>query len=106
MAGVSRYSFGHVGDVYGRRITMLLSILTMTIPTVLIGCLPTYHQAGIAAPILLAIMRFIQGLAVGGEFGSAIVYLYEIAPRDKKGLLASFGQQAIVSRPFEQPKAS
>jgi MHS family proline/betaine transporter-like MFS transporter len=45
---------------------MLLSILTITIPTVLIGCLPTYHQAGIVAPILLAIMRFIQGRLCGG----------------------------------------
>lgn len=56
-----RHRFGHIRDVYGRRLTMLISILTITIPTVLIGCLPTYHQEGIAAPVLLTIMRFTQG---------------------------------------------
>eukprot|EP00775_Hariotina_reticulata_P009250 gene9250-9416_t len=88
--------FGHIGDTYGRRITMLASILSMTIPTILIGCLPTYHQAGLAGPILLAVLRLLQGLAMGGEFGSAVVYLYEVAPRHRKGLVASLGEQAIA----------
>jgi MHS family proline/betaine transporter-like MFS transporter len=54
--------------VYGRRITMLLSILLITVPTVLIGCLPSYHMIGIAAPVLLAILRFLQGEAACGFF--------------------------------------
>lgn len=59
--------FGHVGDAHGRRLTLLVSILLITLPTLLIGCLPTYAMIGLAAPILMALLRFIQGLAVGGE---------------------------------------
>jgi MFS transporter, MHS family, proline/betaine transporter len=59
--------FGHLGDTRGRRFTLLLSILCVSVPTILIGALPTYAQAGAAAPVLLGIMRAIQGLAVGGE---------------------------------------
>lgn len=87
--------FGHIGDSLGRRVTLLISILAITLPTTIIGALPTYAQAGIAAPVLLAVLRFIQGVAVGGEFGSAIVYLYEMAPSHRRGLLASLGQLAI-----------
>lgn len=87
--------FGHIGDSLGRRVTLLISILAITLPTTIIGALPTYAQAGIVAPVLLAVLRFIQGVAVGGEFGSAIVYLYEMAPRHRKGLVASLGQLAI-----------
>jgi MFS family permease len=61
------------GDTRGRRLTLLLSIVVMAVPTVLIGCLPTYAQAGVAAPVLLALLRLVQGLAMGGEFGSALV---------------------------------
>lgn len=62
--------FGHLGDTRGRGFCLLLSILVMGIPTVLIGCLPTYTQAGLASPILLAVLRLVQGLAMGGEFGT------------------------------------
>lgn len=61
--------FGHMGDTRGRGLCLLLSVILMGVPTVVIGCLPTYSQAGIAAPALLAIARLIQGLAMGGEFG-------------------------------------
>ncbi|WIA20646.1 hypothetical protein OEZ85_005024 [Tetradesmus obliquus] len=83
--------FGHLGDTRGRRICLLVSVTMMAIPTVLIGCLPTFAQAGIAAPILLALLRAIQGLAMGGEFGCAMVYLHEIAPAKAKGLVGSIG---------------
>jgi MFS family permease len=62
--------FGHLGDTRGRGTCLLISVLVMGIPTVLIGCLPSYHHIGLAAPILLAILRLIQGLAMGGEFGA------------------------------------
>jgi MFS family permease len=61
------------GDTRGRRLTLLLSIVFMAVPTVLIGCLPTYAQVGVAAPVLLSLLRLVQGLAMGGEFGSALV---------------------------------
>ncbi|WIA36065.1 hypothetical protein OEZ86_007421 [Tetradesmus obliquus] len=88
--------FGHLGDSRGRRVTLLWSILCVSVPTILVGCLPTYHQIGIAAPVLMAILRLVQGLAVGGEFGSAIVYLFETAPAHRKGAIASLGQAAIA----------
>jgi MFS transporter, MHS family, proline/betaine transporter len=59
--------FGHLGDAYGRRPTLLLSILCISVPTILIGALPTYVQAGMVAPVLLAVLRMCQGLALGGE---------------------------------------
>ncbi|KAF8062751.1 kgtP [Scenedesmus sp. PABB004] len=83
--------FGHIGDTRGRRITLLLSVALMAVPTVLIGCLPTFAQVGIAAPALLAVLRLVQGLAVGGEFGSAMVYLHEIAPPARKAMVGSIG---------------
>lgn len=63
------------GDTRGRRLTLLLSIVFMAVPTVLIGCLPTYAHIGVAAPVLLSLLRLVQGLAMGGEFGSALVSL-------------------------------
>eukprot|EP00878_Enallax_costatus_P017013 GHUV01017861.1.p1 GENE.GHUV01017861.1~~GHUV01017861.1.p1 ORF type:complete len:573 (+),score=108.97 GHUV01017861.1:493-2211(+) len=83
--------FGHIGDTRGRRLNLLLTISIMAVPTVLIGCLPTFAQIGIAAPALLAVLRLIQGLAMGGEFGSAMVYLHEIAPDDMQGMIGSLG---------------
>lgn len=55
------------GDAFGRRLTLLISVLMITVPTLLIGCLPTYAMVGLAAPILMAVLRFVQGIAVGGE---------------------------------------
>ncbi|WIA17470.1 hypothetical protein OEZ85_014310 [Tetradesmus obliquus] len=83
--------FGHFGDTRGRGITLLLSVLGMGVPTVLIGCLPGYKEIGIAAPALLVALRAVQGIAMGGEFGTALVYLYEVAPEHQKGLLSSLG---------------
>uniref|UniRef100_A0A383WEF0 Major facilitator superfamily (MFS) profile domain-containing protein n=1 Tax=Tetradesmus obliquus TaxID=3088 RepID=A0A383WEF0_TETOB len=83
--------FGHFGDTRGRGITLLLSVLGMGVPTVLIGCLPGYKEIGIAAPALLVALRAVQGIAMGGEFGMALVYLYEVAPEHQKGLLSSLG---------------
>jgi MHS family proline/betaine transporter-like MFS transporter len=64
-----------MGDTRGRGLCLLISVILMGVPTVIIGCLPTYAQAGVAAPTLLAIMRLIQGLAMGGEFGKYPEYM-------------------------------
>lgn len=69
--------FGHIGDTWGRNKSLTIAIFCMAIPTTVIGCLPGYdtpssYSIGIAAPILLVLMRFIQGFAMGGEFGSAV----------------------------------
>lgn len=65
--------FGAIADTRGRRISLLISIIMMAVPTVLIGCLPTYAHAGIAAPILMALLRLVQGLAMGGEVRAALL---------------------------------
>ncbi len=71
--------FGYIGDKYGRKNALALSILLMAFPTACIGLLPTYLEIGIWAPILLTVIRLVQGVAVGGEFGGSIVYLVEHA---------------------------
>lgn len=77
--------FGHLGDKYGRKKSLSLAILLMAIPTALIGCLPSFEQIGLLAPIALMILRLLQGLAVGGEFTSSMVYLLEHVHREKRG---------------------
>ena len=71
---------GYLGDKYGRKPVLVGALLTMGIATVLIGCLPTYAQVGILAPILLIIIRMIQGLAFGAEWGGAVMMTFEHAP--------------------------
>ncbi|KAI8471631.1 MAG: major facilitator superfamily domain-containing protein [Monoraphidium minutum] len=82
--------FGHIADGIGRKVSLLISLLAMGLPTMLIGCLPTYKMIGLAAPILLALLRAIQGIAVGGEYGTAIVYIFELAPPGWEGRQSSF----------------
>ena len=73
--------FGYIGDNYGRKKAFRLSIIAMALCTFLTGCIPTYSAIGIFAPIILLILRLIQGLSTGGEISSVFVYLYEIAPK-------------------------
>jgi MFS transporter, MHS family, proline/betaine transporter len=82
--------FGHLGDRYGRAQTLRLSIFLATLTTVLMGLLPTYQQIGIAASVLLSVVRLVQGLAVGGEYGGIMVYLAESAPAAKRGVFTCF----------------
>ena len=77
--------FGHIGDRKGRKGTFLGTILIMGIATVAIGFLPTYKSAGVIAPILLILLRIVQGFALGGEYGGAAIYVAEHAPADKRG---------------------
>ena len=83
--------FGRIGDLAGRQRAMLLSVMAMAIPTVLMGFLPTFHTIGMAAPILLVTLRLIQGLSVGGEYTSSLVFLVETGPQDRRAFSAVWG---------------
>lgn len=84
--------FGHFGDKVGRKSMLLLTLLLMGIPTVLIGLLPTYESIGYWAAFLLVVLRFIQGMAMGGEWGGAVLMAVEHAPEGKKGFWGSLPQ--------------
>lgn len=90
MRPVGALIFGHIGDRVGRRFALLGSLMMMALPTFLIGFLPTYAQIGIMAPVLLVILRMIQGLSVGGEYASSIVYLVEQSSPARQNLYGSF----------------
>jgi MHS family proline/betaine transporter-like MFS transporter len=90
MRPVGALLFGHIGDVFGRGRALLISVLLMAVPTFLMGCLPTHGQIGIWAPVLLTVLRLLQGVSVGGEFTGSITYLSEEAPEGHRGLFASF----------------
>src|SRR3982750_227314 len=84
--------FGHFGDRVGRKTTLVAALLTMGLSTVGIGVLPTYNMIGIAAPILLALCRFGQGLGLGGEWGGAVLLAVENAPAGKRAWYGMFPQ--------------
>jgi metabolite-proton symporter len=84
--------FGHFGDRIGRKTTLVLALSTMGLSTVAIGALPTYHSIGFAAPLLLAICRFGQGLGLGGEWGGAVLLAIENAPPNKRAWYGMFPQ--------------
>lgn len=81
--------FGRLGDRIGRKKTFLATLVVMGAATTLIGCLPRYDTIGVAAPVLLVLMRLVQGFAVGGEYGGAATYVAEHAPADRKGTYTS-----------------
>ncbi|MEW7847428.1 MFS transporter [Massilia aurea] len=84
--------FGHFGDRVGRKATLVAALLTMGLSTILIGLLPTYAQIGVAAPLLLALCRFGQGLGLGGEWGGAVLLATENAPPGKRAWYGMFPQ--------------
>lgn len=84
--------FGHFGDRIGRKRTLVLALVLMGVASTLIGLLPTFATIGIAAPILLSVLRFAQGLAIGGQWGGAMLLVTESAPDDKRGYYGSFAQ--------------
>jgi MFS family permease len=84
--------FGRLGDMVGRKYTFLITMTLMGLGTFLIGLLPTYAQWGVAAPVVLIALRLIQGLALGGEYGGAAIYVAEHAPANKRGYYTSWIQ--------------
>jgi MFS transporter, MHS family, proline/betaine transporter len=80
---------GHIGDKVGRRAALTISVTAMAIPTFLVGMLPGYATLGLAAPILLALLRMIQGLSVGGEYTTSLVFVIEHAPPNRRGLIGA-----------------
>lgn len=88
--------FGHYGDKIGRKSMLLITLLLMGVPTVLIGLIPSYEQIGYWAAVLLVLMRFLQGIAVGGEWGGAVLMAVEHAPNGKKGFFGSLPQAGVA----------
>jgi len=86
---------GHFGDKIGRKSMLILTLLIMGIATFLIGCLPTYNQIGIWAPILLVVLRVAQGFGVGGEWGGAVLMAVEHAPSGRRGFYGSWPQIGV-----------
>jgi MFS family permease len=84
--------FGHVGDIVGRKYTFLITMATMGLGTALIGVLPTYESWGLGATVLLVLLRLLQGLALGGEYGGAATYVAEHVPDAQRGYYTSFIQ--------------
>jgi MFS family permease len=84
--------FGRLGDMIGRKYTFLVTILIMGLSTFIVGILPTYASIGVAAPVILIVLRLLQGLALGGEYGGAATYVAEHAPHGKRGAYTSWIQ--------------
>jgi len=87
--------FGHFGDKYGRKKLLQFAILLVGAVTFLMGCLPTYGQIGVWAPVLLVTLRFLQGFAVGGEWGGAVLLVAEHSPNKQRAFWASWPQAAV-----------
>ena len=84
--------FGHFGDRIGRKRTLVIALMLMGVASTLIGLLPTYANIGIAAPIILTVLRFVQGLAIGGQWGGAMLLVTESAPADQRGYYGAYAQ--------------
>lgn len=91
---------GHIGDKISRKNSLMIGVYLMFFPTALMGILPTYHDIGVLAPILLFILRVLQGLAMGGEYAGAMIYMIESAPPKRKGLYGSFAALSLVAGMF------
>ena len=84
--------FGHFGDRVGRKKTLVVALMMMGVATTLIGFLPTYQSIGVMAPLLLVVLRFVQGLAIGGQWGGAMLLVTESAPKDQRGWYGAYAQ--------------
>src|ERR1700749_4246736 len=82
---------GHIGDKLGRRAALTFSVTAMAIPTFLVGILPGYQVLGVVAPTALTLLRTVQGLSVGGEYTTSIVFMVKSAPAGRRGLIGAMG---------------
>ena len=96
MRPIGGYIFGKLADTRGRKEAMTLSVLLMSFGSLLIAFLPGYNSIGIAAPILLLIARLLQGLSVGGEYGTSATYLSEVATKERRGFYSSFQYVTLI----------
>jgi MFS transporter, MHS family, alpha-ketoglutarate permease len=96
MRPIGGWLFGRIADRVGRRTSMIVSVLMMCAGSLLIGMLPTHGTAGTAAPVMLLLARMIQGLSVGGEYGTSATYMSEVAIRGRRGFFASFQYVTLV----------
>lgn len=94
MRPIGAIVFGYIGDKFGRKASLIISVILMAVPTACIGLLPTYAQIGVLAPILLTVIRLLQGLSLGGEFSGSIAFVVEHAPEKHRGVA---GSTAMVS---------
>jgi MFS family permease len=92
--------FGRLGDLIGRKYTFLLTLILMGLSTFLIGCVPSYETIGYAAPIIVLVLRFLQGLALGGEYGGAATYVAEHSPANRRGYWTSWIQTTATAGLF------
>src|SRR5262249_28260733 len=88
--------FGHFGDRIGRKPMLVMTLLIVGVATFLIGLIPTYAEIGVAAPVLLVLLRLVQGFAAGAEYGGAVVYAVEYAPEGKRGLFGSWAPIGVT----------
>ncbi|WP_424136444.1 MFS family transporter [Roseomonas chloroacetimidivorans] len=96
MRPIGGWLFGMVGDRYGRRSSMMISVLMMCFGSLMIAVLPSYATIGVAAPVLLVVARLIQGLSVGGEYGTSATYMSEVATQKHRGFFSSFQYVTLI----------
>src|SRR6266699_1922442 len=96
MRPLGGWLFGWIADTHGRRTSMIISVLMMCAGSLMIAALPTYASIGVAAPALLLLARLVQGLSVGGEYGTSATYMSEVAARGHRGFYASFQYVTLI----------
>lgn len=96
MRPIGGWLFGSIADKQGRKKAMTLSVLLMSFGSLMIACSPTYRSVGLSAPVLLFIARLIQGLSVGGEYGTSATYLSEMATKERRGFYSSFQYVTLI----------
>src|ERR1051326_971568 len=93
---IGGWLFGHLGDHYGRRNSLMLAVLLMCFGSLMIAVMPTYASIGVAAPVLLGLARVVQGLSLGGEYGASATYLSEVAHEKHRGFYSSFQYVTLI----------
>jgi MHS family alpha-ketoglutarate permease-like MFS transporter len=96
MRPIGGWPFGHFADRHGRRLSLTVSVLLMCFGSLMIAVMPTYETIGIAAPVVLLIARLVQGLSLGGEYGTSATYLSEMAHPDHRGFYSSFQYVTLI----------